>query len=186
MVQQLDAAASTREAVNLNVAVYNTWGTRQHCLPCWQDRAQHAIAEHSAGKAEHSTAQHSTAQHSTAQLLSVCSVSPALHELHGNCIWLLIHRSYVFAEHRNLTSFVNLSANQSNSNLFTKMGKWHAGELDRQQLWQRNQDRPATASRQHSIDSVRLEELDIYIVSHSLAHLAVLNLHVLQTGRLLL
>ncbi len=66
------------------------------------------------------------------------------------------------------------------------MGKWHAGELDRQQLWQRNQDRPATASRQHSIDSVRLEELDIYIVSHSLAHLAVLNLHVLQTGRLLL
>ncbi len=181
MVQQLDAAASTREAVNLNVAVYNTWGTRQHCLPCWQDRAQHAIAEHSAG-----TAQHSTAQHSTAQLLSVCSVSPALHELHGNCIWLLIHRSYVFAEHRNLTSFVNLSANQSNSNLFTKMGKWHAGELDRQQLWQRNQDRPATASRQHSIDSVRLEELDIYIVSHSLAHLAVLNLHVLQTGRLLL
>ncbi|KAL0039405.1 hypothetical protein WJX79_006988 [Trebouxia sp. C0005] len=36
-------------------------------------------------------------------------------------------------------------------------------ELDRQQLWQRNQDRPASASRQQSIDTVRLEDLDIYI-----------------------
>ncbi len=67
-----------------------------------------------------------------------------------------------------------------------KLGKWHAGEVDRQQLWQRNQDRPATASRQQSTETVRLEDLDIYIVSHSLAHSAILYMHVLQTGRLLL
>ncbi len=64
--------------------------------------------------------------------------------------------------------------------------KWHAGEVDRQQLWQRNQDRPATASRQQSTDTVRLEDLDIYIVSHRLAHSAILYMHASQTGCLLL
>ena len=41
----------------------------------------------------------------------------------------------------------------------------HAGDLDRQQLWQRNQERPGSASRQQPhADNVRFEDLDIYIV----------------------
>ena len=45
----------------------------------------------------------------------------------------------------------------------------HAGDLDRQQLWQRNQEWPGSASKQQQqqqpADNVRFEDLDIYIVS---------------------
>lgn len=38
-------------------------------------------------------------------------------------------------------------------------------DADRQQLRQRNQERPSTATLQQSTDAVRLDDLDIYIVS---------------------
>ena len=50
-----------------------------------------------------------------------------------------------------------------------------AGELDRQQLWQRSQERPSTASRQQPADNVRFEDLDIYIVSTLSVNMQVSN-----------
>ena len=44
-------------------------------------------------------------------------------------------------------------------------GEYCAGQSDRQQLSHYNQERPSTASRQQAADNVRIEDLDIYIVS---------------------
>ena len=68
MVQQLDAAASNRDTVNLDVA---TWA--QTVL--FALLAGHITARHNRALCEHSAAQHSTAQHSTSSAFVRCEPS---------------------------------------------------------------------------------------------------------------
>ena len=111
--------------------------------------AQHSDAQLGA---MHSAAQRCTLQLGSAQPIAYTPPSVPHHPSHSESdpsLWL--QRSF-----------------QAES---TRWDAHHAGDLDRQQLWQRSQEeRPGSASRQQQqqqqpADNVRFEDLDIYIVS---------------------